>query len=69
MNYIDNYQRSGLYPNKSGFPLTLGQEAAGTILALPEPQPADEAFKARGFAIGKRAVAVRTPFFKLFLSC
>lgn len=57
VNFIDNYQRSGLYPNKSGFPLTLGQEGAGTLVALPEPEPSDEAYKARGFAVGKRVVS------------
>lgn len=33
INYIDTYFRSGLYPAPS-FPLTLGREAAGTIVSL-----------------------------------
>jgi len=34
INYIDTYFRSGLYPAPA-FPLTLGREAAGTVVALP----------------------------------
>ena len=34
LNYIDVYQRTGLYPNK--LPLTLGMEAAGTVEAVGE---------------------------------
>ena len=34
LNYIDVYQRTGLYPNK--FPLTLGMEGAGVIEAVGE---------------------------------
>jgi NADPH2:quinone reductase len=33
INYIDNYVRSGLYPTPS-FPITLGKEGSGTVLAL-----------------------------------
>jgi NADPH2:quinone reductase len=33
INYIDNYVRSGLYPTSS-FPITLGKEGSGTVLAL-----------------------------------
>ncbi|KZV98629.1 NAD(P)-binding protein [Exidia glandulosa HHB12029] len=53
VNYIDNYQRSGLYPNKAGWPLTLGQEAAGTIVALPPSSPDDAAYKERDFQVGQ----------------
>jgi len=34
LNFIDTYQRSGLYPVK--FPLVLGQEAAGVVSAVGE---------------------------------
>ena len=34
LNFIDTYQRSGLYPTR--FPVVLGQEAAGTVEALGE---------------------------------
>ncbi|KZV89823.1 NAD(P)-binding protein [Exidia glandulosa HHB12029] len=43
VNFVDNYKRSGLYPNKSGkWPLTLGEEATS--------------YAARGFALGQRVV-------------
>src|SRR5689334_11761838 len=32
VNFIDVYQRTGLYPNQ--LPLTLGQEGAGTVEAV-----------------------------------
>jgi NADPH2:quinone reductase len=32
VNFIDTYQRSGLYPMK--YPFTLGQEGAGTVIAV-----------------------------------
>lgn len=60
MNFVDNYQRSGLYPNKGGWPLTLGVEAAGTIVALPTPVPEnDAAYNARAFKLGQRVAVVR----------
>ncbi|MGH6972306.1 MAG: alcohol dehydrogenase catalytic domain-containing protein, partial [Caulobacteraceae bacterium] len=34
LNFVDTYQRSGLYPMR--FPAVLGQEAAGTVEALGE---------------------------------
>lgn len=34
INYIDTYFRSGLYPSPSGYPLILGQEGAGTVVAV-----------------------------------
>ncbi|MBS0411942.1 MAG: alcohol dehydrogenase catalytic domain-containing protein, partial [Proteobacteria bacterium] len=34
LNFIDTYQRSGLYPVK--FPAVLGQEAAGVVEAVGE---------------------------------
>jgi NADPH:quinone reductase len=39
INYIDTYYRTGLYPSPTGYPLILGQEAAGTIAAVPDPNP------------------------------
>lgn len=32
LNFIDTYYRSGLYPAPSGFPLILGNEAAGKVV-------------------------------------
>lgn len=59
MNYIDNYQREGLYPNARGWPMPLGVEGAGTIVALPQDPPAAEEYKRRGFALGQRVAFVR----------
>jgi len=55
VNFIDTYFRKGLYPAKS-FPLTLGQEASGTIAALPTDEKVlnDEQYKKRGFKVGDR---------------
>lgn len=36
INYIDTYFRSGLYPAPS-WPLVLGQEAVGTVVAVGGP--------------------------------
>jgi NADPH:quinone reductase len=44
INFIDIYLREGRYPAK--LPYTLGQEAAGTIVALGEPGPNPTTFKA-----------------------
>ncbi|KAH7101150.1 NAD(P)-binding protein [Auriculariales sp. MPI-PUGE-AT-0066] len=55
VNYIDNYQRSGLYPNKAGWPLTLGTEAAGTIVALPDTPPKNDSdYDARKYHVGQK---------------
>jgi NADPH2:quinone reductase len=48
LNYIDVYDRSGLYPQK--LPAGLGREAAGVITALGP--------KARGFRVGDRVAYV-----------
>lgn len=58
MNYIDNYQRSGLYPNKGSWPLTLGNEASGTIVELPPSAPDIAAYKERAFELGQRVAVV-----------
>jgi len=56
-------QRSGLYPNKAGWPLTLGFEAAGTIAALPDTPPKGDAdYDARKFAVGQKVAVVRFAF-------
>ena len=34
VNYIDTYFRSGLYPSATGYPMILGQEAAGVVAGL-----------------------------------
>src|SRR2546423_15602172 len=43
VNYIDVYQRTGMYPVAT--PFTLGQEAAGGVTAVgtrrPDPKPGD----------------------------
>jgi NADPH2:quinone reductase len=36
LNFIDVYFRTGLYPAPAGFPVTLGFEAAGEVLAVGE---------------------------------
>jgi NADPH2:quinone reductase len=45
LNFIDVYDRSGLYPQKS-MPAGLGREAAGVVTAIGK--------KARGFKVGDR---------------
>ncbi|GJE89486.1 quinone oxidoreductase [Phanerochaete sordida] len=55
VNTIDAYFRKGTYPLKS-FPQVLGNEASGTIVALPTSVAvlADERYQARGYKIGQR---------------
>jgi NADPH:quinone reductase len=52
LNFIDVYDRSGLYPQKS-MPAGLGREAAGVITALGK--------KVRGFKAGDRVAYVGPP--------
>jgi len=52
LNFIDCYDRSGLYPQKS-MPAGLGREAAGVITALGK--------KVRGFRAGDRVAYVGPP--------
>lgn len=40
VNFIDTYERSGLYPRP--LPYILGKEAAGTVVAVGPGQPTDE---------------------------
>jgi len=61
VNFIDTYFRSGLYPAQ--LPAIVGLEAAGVVVALPT-DPAvlkHPEYKARCYAIGAKAIAVRTP--------
>lgn len=60
VNFIDTYYRSGLYPVP--LPAIVGSEAAGVIVALPT-DPAilnHPEYKARRYALGAKAIAVRT---------
>jgi NADPH2:quinone reductase len=52
LNFIDVYDRSGLYPQKS-MPAGLGREAAGVVTALGK--------KVRGFKAGDRVAYVGPP--------
>jgi len=58
VNFIDTYYRSGLYPYKS-FPAVLGQEAAGTVVALPtDPQLLESPeYKRRNLKVGSKVAA------------
>ncbi|KAF7557757.1 hypothetical protein G7Z17_g493 [Cylindrodendrum hubeiense] len=38
-NFIDIYYRTGLYPSATGYPLILGQEAAGIVVAIQGLNP------------------------------
>jgi NADPH2:quinone reductase len=52
LNFIDVYDRSGLYPQKE-YPAGLGREAAGVVVALGK--------KVRGFKAGDRVAYVGPP--------
>ena len=62
MNFIDTYQRSGLYPN-STWPMILGNEAAGEIVQLPtDPKVLeDKWYKMGGYKIGAKVRPVCHP--------
>ncbi|EXJ84366.1 NADPH2:quinone reductase [Capronia epimyces CBS 606.96] len=49
VNFIDTYFRTGLYPPPDGFPIILGQEAAGTVAKVAGSNPL-------GFKEGDRVV-------------
>jgi Alcohol dehydrogenase GroES-like domain len=55
MNFIDTYQRAGLYPNSS-WPMILGNEAAGEVVQLPtDPKVLeDKWYKLGGYKIGTK---------------
>lgn len=59
---VDIYIREGVYPTPN-FPRTMGQEAAGVVVALPTSEEVlnDETYKKRGLKVGDRVVAVRVP--------
>lgn len=48
-NFVDIYLRTGLYPSPTGYPLILGQEGAGTVVAIEGSNPL-------GFRPGDRVV-------------
>ncbi|KAH9048228.1 NAD-P-binding protein [Lactarius hengduanensis] len=60
INFIDTYNRSGLYPVQ--FPFPIAREVSGVVLELPSDQSVLESsdFKSRGFKKGGR-VAVALP--------
>lgn len=55
VNFIDTYMRAGIYPMP--LPGRLGQEASGTIVALPKDGASldDEEYKKRNYALGGKA--------------
>ncbi|KAI0293450.1 NAD-P-binding protein [Russula brevipes] len=55
VNFIDTYQRSGLYPTQKR-PLPIAKEVSGIVLELPSDQSVLESpeFKSRGFEKGGR---------------
>jgi len=57
VNFIDTYFRKGLYPIDK-FPYTLGQESAGTIVALPtdDETTQEEEYKKRNLKVGAQAL-------------
>lgn len=68
MNFIDTYQRSGLYANTS-WPMLLGNEAAGEIVQLPtDPQVCNDPWYTKGgYKVGSKVrMCLRSPI-QLFL--
>lgn len=59
VNFFDIQQRAGVYPVPS-LPAALGQEAAGTVVALPSDEAvlSSEAFKSSGLEIGSKVACV-----------
>ncbi|KAG8688373.1 hypothetical protein FRC08_011467, partial [Ceratobasidium sp. 394] len=57
VNFIDTYFRGGVYPRPT--PFTLGQEAAGSVVALPSSADVTGSadYKVRGFKEGAKVVA------------
>ncbi|KAH7103239.1 NAD(P)-binding protein [Auriculariales sp. MPI-PUGE-AT-0066] len=68
INYIDNFMRSGMYPNKGDWPLTLGVEAAGTIVALPVTVPQNSDYDARRFTVGQKVAVCSAGGFAEYMS-
>ncbi|KAG8942231.1 hypothetical protein FRC04_003824 [Tulasnella sp. 424] len=64
VNFIDTYERAGVYP-AAAFPKVLGKEAAGTIVSLPTSQAVtqDKEYQLRGLSVGDRVVTIDDGFF------
>lgn len=60
VNFIDTYQRKGLYPAKE-FPVRLGTESSGVIVGLPTDEGVlkDPEYTKRGFKEGAEVAVVR----------
>ncbi|KAG6899820.1 hypothetical protein C0993_006521 [Termitomyces sp. T159_Od127] len=58
VNFIDSYYRKGLYSLKE-FPAILGEETAGTIIALPTDEAvlSNETYKKNGFKVGGKVAS------------
>jgi len=69
VNFIDTYFRKGLYPVDK-FPYTLGQESAGTVVALPTDEVSlnDEEFKKRNIKLGIKAIGYYSGAFSEYVS-
>ena len=67
INFVDIYYRTGVYPSTTGFPSILGQEAAGTIVAVGEPNPCQfkVGYRVLWIAQGGYAECTAIPFERL----
>ncbi|KDN39297.1 hypothetical protein RSAG8_08932, partial [Rhizoctonia solani AG-8 WAC10335] len=68
VNFIDTYFRGGVYPRQT--PFTLGQEAAGTIVALPSSADVLDSndYKIRGFSEGLKVAALASGGFAEYVA-
>ncbi|QRV94569.1 Zinc-binding dehydrogenase [Ceratobasidium sp. AG-Ba] len=68
VNFIDTYFRGGVYPRQT--PFTLGQEAAGSIVALPSSPDVtgSEDYKIRGFKEGAKVAAYANSAFAEYVA-
>ncbi|QRV80048.1 Zinc-binding dehydrogenase [Ceratobasidium sp. AG-Ba] len=68
VNFIDTYFRGGVYPRQT--PFTLGQEAAGSIVALPSSPDVtgSEDYKTRGFKEGAKVAAYASSAFAEYVA-
>ncbi|KAG9046282.1 hypothetical protein FS837_004740, partial [Tulasnella sp. UAMH 9824] len=64
VNYIDTYERSGVY-KVANLPKVLGKEAAGTIISLPTSRAVteDKEYQLRNLSIGDRVVTIDDGYF------
>ncbi|KAI1798102.1 NAD(P)-binding protein [Ganoderma leucocontextum] len=69
VNFIDTYFRKGLYP-VAQFPLALGREAAGVIVALPTDENVlnNEEYKLRGLKVGGKVAGTCTGAFSEYVT-